>query len=110
MHMLSRLGHRVDTATNGLEAIASLALQHYEIVLLDLEMPQLGGLETVRRLRQNPPPHGRPWIIAVTANALSEDRAICLAAGMDDYLAKPFRKEDIAEVFARMPKPESKPV
>ena len=100
-HLLSRLGYRVDLAGNGLEVIEALARQPYDIVLMDVQMPELDGVETTRRLRAQPPPHGRPWIIAVTANAMEGDREACLAAGMDDYVSKPMRIHDLAAAFAR---------
>ncbi len=64
-------------------------------------MPELDGLETTRRLRAEPPATGAPWIIAVTANAMSGDREICAAAGMDDYVSKPMRAADLAAALER---------
>jgi len=100
-HLLTRLGYRADLAGNGLEVIEALTRQPYDIVLMDVQMPELDGFEATRRLRAEPPPHGRPWIIAVTANAMEGDREACLAAGMDDYVSKPMRIDALAAAFAR---------
>ena len=101
LHLLARLGYRADVAGNGLEVIDALERQPYDIVLMDVQMPEMDGFEATRRLRANPPPHGRPWIIALTANALAGDREACVVAGMDDYLSKPMRADDLASALAR---------
>lgn len=99
--MLNRLGHRADVAANGLETLEALQRQPYDVVLMDIQMPEMDGLEATRQIRQLwTPPHpmayARPWIIAMTANAMQGDREQCLAAGMDEYLSKPVRFEDLA--------------
>lgn len=99
--MLSRLGYATDVALNGAEAVAAAADHSYDIVLMDVEMPVMDGLEATRRLRRDPPPGPRPWVIALTASALVEDREHCAAAGMDDYLSKPVRREQLAEALRR---------
>ncbi len=101
LHLLSRLGYRADLAGNGLEVLDALARQPYDIILMDVQMPEMDGLEATRRLRAEPPPHGRPWIIALTANAMEGDREACAAAGMDDYVSKPMRSADLAAAIAR---------
>jgi CheY-like chemotaxis protein len=68
---------------------------------MDVQMPEMDGFEAARRLRASPPPHGRPWIIAVTANAMEGDREACLTAGMDDYVSKPMRVDALAAAIAR---------
>lgn len=90
--MLENLGCRCDVATNGIDALTKLADHSYDMVLMDCQMPGLDGYETTRRLRQFEKEHSKPYtkVIALTAHALVEDRQKCLAAGMDDYLAKPF--------------------
>jgi len=93
LHLLSQLGYQADLAANGREVIAALERQHYDIVLMDVQMPELDGLETTRLIHQQWLGGSRPRIIATTANDLPEDREICLGAGMDDYLAKPLRVE-----------------
>lgn len=98
--LLEKLGLRADVAGNGVEAIAALRERHYDIVLMDVEMPELDGLETSRRIHEEWRDQ-RPWIIAMTANALQGDREQCLEAGMDDYLSKPIRTEELAAALAR---------
>ena len=100
-HLLSRLGYRTDVVGNGLEVLEALDRQPYDIVLMDVQMPEMDGFEATRRLRASPPPYGRPWIVAVTANAMEGDRDACLAAGMDDYVSKPMRVEALAAAFER---------
>lgn len=88
--LLERLGHLDPVmVADGLEALDALAAREFDIALLDVQMPRLDGLETARRIVAKNPPERRPWIVALTAQALSGDREQCLAAGMDDYLAKP---------------------
>jgi PAS domain S-box-containing protein len=100
--MLQRLGYRADVAANGLEVLDALQRQPYDIILMDVQMPELNGLETTRKLRERPAGQAkRPWIIALTASAMLEDREQCLAAGMDDYLSKPLQPEELASALAR---------
>jgi CheY-like chemotaxis protein len=97
--MLARLGYRADTAVDGHEALAALARKRYDVILMDVQMPELDGLEATRRIRAG---SGRqPWIVALTASALEDDRRACIAAGMDDYLEKPIRREAVLEVLRR---------
>ncbi len=91
--MLARLGYTGTVAVNGLAAVEACRTAAYDLVFMDVQMPELDGLEATRRIRQLPGP--RPLIVAMTANAMEGDRAMCLAAGMDDYLAKPIRLEDL---------------
>ena len=100
--MLDRLGYRADVAGNGSEAIAALRRQAYSIILMDMQMPEMDGLEATRRIvAEWSDPAQRPWIIAVTANAMQGDRESCLAAGMDDYISKPIKREELAAALAR---------
>jgi len=108
LRLLQQLGYKADTANNGLEAIRALERQPYDIILMDVQMPEMDGLEATRRIRQRqqapgPSPHfGQPIaIIAMTANAMQGDREKCLAAGMDDYLPKPIRPEGLQTVLHR---------
>jgi len=98
---LQRLGYRADLAANGLEVLEALERQHYDLVLMDVQMPEMDGLEAARRIRAHPPATGRPRIVAVTANAMQGDREECLAAGMDDYLVKPMRIGDLTAALER---------
>ncbi|HEY8995280.1 MAG TPA: response regulator [Lacunisphaera sp.] len=102
LSMLGHLGFNADLAANGLEVLAAVARQPYDVILLDLQMPHMDGLETVRRLRADPAVEShRPWVIALTANAMQGDRELCLAAGMDDYLSKPVKPAELTAAFAR---------
>jgi CheY-like chemotaxis protein len=98
--MIKRLGCTVDVAANGIEALQALERQFYDLVLMDLRMPEMDGLEATRIIRQIWPDNG-PKIIAITAYALRGDREMCLDAGMDDYISKPVRIEELAEVLRK---------
>ncbi|MCH7639465.1 MAG: response regulator [Bacteroidetes bacterium] len=99
--ILKRLGYVADVAANGLEVIKALELADYDVILMDVQMPELDGLEATRRIRQTVPREKRPRIIAMTANAMQGDRDRCLEAGMDDYVPKPVRHEDLAAALAK---------
>jgi PAS domain S-box-containing protein len=101
LRMLERLGYTADVAANGLEAIAALERRTYDVVLMDVQMPELDGLDASRRICKRWP-ETRPRIIAMTANALPEDREACFAAGMDDYVAKPIRPDVLAGALKRV--------
>ena len=101
LRLLEQLGYRADVANNGLEAIEALERQPYDVVLMDVQMPELDGLDATRRICERWPPESRPHIIAMTANALPEDREACFAAGMDDYVAKPIRAEELVAALKR---------
>jgi signal transduction histidine kinase/CheY-like chemotaxis protein len=102
LHILGKLGYRADVASNGLEALEALERQPYDVVLMDVQMPEMDGLEASRRICERWPAETRPRIIAMTANAMLEDREACLAAGMDDYVAKPVRPEELADALTRV--------
>ena len=89
LRMLERLGHRADVAANGREVLERLAQAPYDVVLMDVQMPEMNGLEASRAICARWPTSERPRIIAMTAEAMEGDRESCLAAGMDDYLVKP---------------------
>jgi CheY-like chemotaxis protein len=101
LRLLERLGYGADVASNGLEALEALERQPYDVVLMDVQMPELDGLDASRRIRERWPSEARPRIIAMTANAMAEDREACLAAGMDDYVAKPIRPEELEDALSR---------
>jgi signal transduction histidine kinase/CheY-like chemotaxis protein len=101
LRLLTQLGYRADVAGNGLEVIAALERQTYDVVLMDVQMPELDGLEATRRIRAEWVPPCGPRIIAMTANAMEGDREACLAAGMDDYVSKPIRVHDLLAALQR---------
>jgi CheY-like chemotaxis protein/HPt (histidine-containing phosphotransfer) domain-containing protein len=102
LRLLDRLGYRADVASNGLEVLDALERQPYDVVLMDVQMPELDGLDASRRIRERWSGDSGPRIVAMTANALPEDREACFAAGMDDYVAKPIRPEELAEALKRV--------
>jgi len=91
LRLLQQMGYRADLASNGIEAVESIERQPYDVVLMDVQMPEMDGLEASRRINERWPNRGRPRIVAMTANAMQGDREACLAAGMDDYITKPIR-------------------
>ena len=99
--LLARLGHSADVVRSGNEVLKAVRATTYDVILMDVQMPDMDGLTATRELRTNPPSDPPPWIIAMTANATAEDRTICLAAGMDDYLSKPIRPELLEQVLQR---------
>lgn len=104
--LIKRAGHHVDVAVNGAEAIDALRRARYDIVLMDMHMPEMDGLEAARRVRRLGPPTGRVPIVALTANAMAADRQKCLAAGMDDFLSKPFDPADLAAMLEKWGAPQ----
>ena len=97
MRLLQQMGYRADLASNGIEAIECVERQGYDVVLMDVQMPDMDGLEASRRIVARGP--DRPRIVAMTANAMQGDREMCLAAGMDDYITKPIRVEQLVEAL-----------
>jgi CheY-like chemotaxis protein len=100
VRLLERMGYRADGAANGLDAVEALKRQTYDLVLMDVQMPEMDGLEATRAIRRIWPVGG-PRIVALTANAFHEDREECLAAGMNDYLCKPFRTRELRGALER---------
>jgi len=125
LHLLQRMGYRADVAGNGLEVLEALHRQPYDVVLMDVQMPEMDGLEATRRIQQEwsddpalqeekRSPNSsqanqhhthskfkRPWIIAMTANAMPGDREMCLAAGMNDYVSKPIRVAELIRALSK---------
>jgi CheY-like chemotaxis protein/HPt (histidine-containing phosphotransfer) domain-containing protein len=99
--VLERFGYLADVASNGIEAIEALRRQPYDVVLMDVQMPELDGLEATRLIRAQFQPDRQPYIIAMTANALPQDRDACLAAGMDEYISKPFQVNELVQALRR---------
>jgi CheY-like chemotaxis protein len=100
-HMLKKIGYQADVVMNGLEAIETLEKSVYDVVLMDLQMPKMDGLEATRHIINHFPVDRRPQIIAMTANAMEGDREICLEAGMNDYITKPIKIEQLAQALGR---------
>lgn len=98
---IEQAGARATVADNGEAALQILKIIRFPIVLMDLSMPILDGLSACRAIRAQPECYGQPWIIALTANSLTDDRAACLEAGMDDFIAKPFNFEQIQAAISR---------
>src|SRR6185295_1047323 len=96
--LLAHLGYQADVAFNGKEVLEALASQPYDVVLMDLQMPEIDGLETTRRIRQLPAAR-QPRILALTAYAMSGDRERCLAAGMDGFISKPVKLAQLEEAL-----------
>ena len=101
LSVLHKLGYRADVANNGLEVLKALEQKVYDLLFLDVQMPEMDGLETARQLCSRWNPERRPVIIAMTGNALTGDREKCLAAGMDDYISKPVRITELQSALER---------
>jgi len=101
LRILSQMGYRADIAGNGLEVLQSLERQTYDVILMDVQMPEMDGLEATRQIQSLRPRGQSPYIIAMTANAMQGDREMCLAAGMNDYLSKPIRVNELATALQR---------
>ena len=100
IRMLEQMGYRADLASNGLEAIESITRQPYDVILMDVQMPEMDGLDATRKIRMIQTV-AQPRIVAMTANAMQGDRELCLAAGMDDYISKPIRANELVESLMR---------
>jgi CheY-like chemotaxis protein len=101
IHMLKRIGYQADIVMNGLEVLERLHQHAYDVILMDLQMPKMDGMEATRRILIEFPEHRCPTIIAMTANALEGDKQECLAAGMHDYVTKPVKIEQLAHALSQ---------
>ncbi|MCZ7574724.1 MAG: response regulator [Ardenticatenaceae bacterium] len=99
--VLERLGYRADVAANGLEVLQSLRRQPYDVILMDVQMPEMDGLEATRAVGREFGAERRPRIVAMTANAMKEDRDDCFAAGMDDFITKPIQFAELVAALNR---------
>jgi CheY-like chemotaxis protein len=95
LRLLEKMGYSADVAANGLEAIQAVERQTYDLILMDVQMPEMDGLEATRQIVSRWTKHERPRIVAMTADAMQEDRDRCLEAGMDHYLTKPVRNAEL---------------
>lgn len=101
LRMLSQLGYSADVVENGIEVLNALKKQHYDLIFMDLQMPEMGGLEATQKIFQEWDATERPIVIALTANVLSEDRDRCLAVGMSEHIGKPLRLNILKSVLER---------
>jgi CheY-like chemotaxis protein len=99
--MLEKIGYRLDTAANGIEAVKAVERQPYDVVLMDVQMPEMDGLEAAKVICDKNLGDKKPRIIGMTAHALASDKERCLQAGMDDYVSKPVRMELLINALAR---------
>jgi len=97
LRLLEQMGYRAAVAANGVETLSALERAPYDVILMDVQMPEMDGLEATRRIRDLKELREQPHIIAMTANAMQGDREMCLAAGMDDYITKPIRTNELVE-------------
>jgi len=102
LRLLEQMGYRADVASNGIEAVQSVERQPYDVILMDVQMPEMDGLEASRRICARWPRGQRPTIIAMTANAMQGDREMCLEAGMDDYVSKPIRPDELVKALMKV--------
>ena len=101
LRLLERLGYTADVAVDGFEVLEALRRRPYDVVLMDVRMPEMDGLEASRRITREWPKQDRAWIVAMTANAMQGDRDECLAAGMNDYITKPVQLSDLKAALER---------
>jgi CheY-like chemotaxis protein len=99
--VLLQFGYEANVASNGQEALEMLEQQKFQLVFMDVQMPGMDGLEATRHICKHFKPSERPYIVAMTANAMKEDREQCMAAGMDDYVSKPIRTEEVKAAIER---------
>ena len=107
LRYLELMGYRADAVSNGLEAVHALRERNYHLVFMDMQMPEMDGLQATRQIRSIISPERQPYIVALTANAMQGDRERCLDAGMNDYLSKPVKIDDIQSVISRHFGPQS---
>ncbi|MDH3857701.1 MAG: response regulator, partial [Gammaproteobacteria bacterium] len=99
--MLDSIGYQVETATNGLEALEAVKTKHFDLIFMDIQMPEMDGYEATLRIRELDPETGCIPIVAITANTQDGDRVACIEAGMNDYIAKPFVKKQLVALLDR---------
>jgi len=100
LRILEQMGYRADVASNGLETVESIERQKYDVILMDVQMPEMDGLDATREIRKLGNV-SQPHIVAMTANAMEGDREMCIAAGMNDYISKPIRVNELVEALRK---------
>jgi CheY-like chemotaxis protein len=105
LSQLDRLGYNVDLAENGVEAVVAANAKRYDLILMDMHMPEMDGIEATRQIRSQPGPNADTPIVALTANVMQSDQDACRDAGMNDFLTKPFSREVLATCLERWLKP-----
>jgi CheY-like chemotaxis protein len=101
LKLLERMGYQADVAADGFEVLAALDRQRYDVILMDIQMPGMDGIEAARTIRETRPGNEQPAILALTANATQQDAAECLDAGMDGFLSKPVAPAALAKALER---------
>jgi CheY-like chemotaxis protein len=109
MRLVRSLGCDVEAVANGLEVLVACARRRFDVVLMDVRMPEMNGLEAARRLRQELPTEQQPHIYAMTAGVTAADRQACFDAGMNGFVAKPVVREELEKLFAGLPPREAMP-
>ncbi len=109
LKLLEKMGYRADLAGNGLEAIHALERQFYDLIFMDMQMPEMDGLQATREIRKRWSKDPRPRIVAMTANAMKSDQDQCIAAGMDDFIGKPIRIGEVTEKILKSHRAEAAP-
>jgi CheY-like chemotaxis protein len=103
LRLLSQMGYQADVAGNGVEAVEAVERQPYDLVLMDVQMPEMDGLEATRAIVDQIPVERQPWVVAMTANAMEGDREACLEAGMKGYISKPIRVDELVRAILTAP-------
>ncbi len=109
VRLLEKMGYRADVVANGIETLEALERQTYDLLLTDVQMPEMDGLESTREIVRRWQRGERPWIVGVTAEAMAGDRERCLEAGMDDYITKPIRPDELVAAIRRAPSADTEP-
>jgi len=100
--LVERMGYKAEVAANGRECVQKWEAGSYDLILMDCQMPEMDGFEATRLIRAKEAGHGHTPIVAVTANAMTADREKCLAAGMDAFLPKPIKIDDLADILRQL--------
>ena len=106
LRMLNKLGYKADLVENGVQAVQSVSSREYDCILMDLSMPEMSGMQATQTIRKTLPSYynRQPYIVAVTANCIDNEHEKCLQLGMNDFVSKPFKLNDLRRVLARAEK------